>query len=268
MDFQSIVEILLWRSEKNSEEDAYKVLDGRGKDSKAVTWRKLNNRIATIANFLQRKGCKTGDHVILMFPQGLDFVCTVYACMVLGVIAIPLDKLEQSRISEDIPALFGLIEDFRVNFILLNNEAETIFKSKIIQNSIKMVASSQSRSPGGTKIPPLINISKAPRFNRLLKEANYVIKEEWLNPNWTAIVMCYFSADQRRSCVKLGHDTLLALCKVQKETCRLTSNRAVVACVRGISGIGFVHTCLIGVYLGMNSTIVFRSSHSSKDFYF
>ncbi|CAG8440959.1 8893_t:CDS:10 [Acaulospora morrowiae] len=249
LTFRSIVDVLLWRTENMPDGDAYKVLDIRGKEL-GLSWKKLNNRIATFANYMLKKGLKSGDHVLLMFPQGLDFVCSVYACMVLGIIAIPMDRIEQSRAGEDIPSMMGLIEDFKINYIILNTETENTFKGKTIQNYIK------SQNGGIARLPQFLNVSKAPKFTKLLSEANYVMREEWINQNWTAIVMCYFNAEQRRSCVKLGHDTLLALCKVQKATCKLTSNKAVLGCVRGCSGIGFVHTCLLGAYLGSPTILI------------
>ncbi|CAG8728724.1 6527_t:CDS:2, partial [Racocetra fulgida] len=216
-------------------EDAYKLIDRTGKETKVLTWKKLSNKIATIANYLQKKGCKAGDHAILTFQHGIDFVASVYACMILGIVAIPMDKIENERISEDVPSLLGIIDDFKVSCLLVNVDSESIFKGRTMQNILK--GNNQSKSSGGppggstgsiSSLPPLINVSKAPAFKKTLKEANYSMQEEWLNPKWAAIVMCYFSADQRRYCVKLGHDNLLSLCKVQKETCRLTSNRAIL----------------------------------------
>ncbi|RIA97927.1 hypothetical protein C1645_751184 [Glomus cerebriforme] len=260
LKFRSIVDVLLWRTQMSPEETAYNILDTRGKEGKPITWKKLNNRIATVANYLQKKGCKAGDHTVLIFPHGIDFVCSMFACMVLGIIAIPISQTEPTKASEDIPALFGLIEDFKVSYLLVNTESEQVLKGRQIQNFIKTMSGGSKQLNGNNNnskiLPPLINIAKAPKYTRTLKESNYVMTEEWLQPQWAAVVMCYFSADQRRSCVKLSHDTLLALCKVQKETCRLTSTRATISCVRHFSGIGFVYTILIGIYLGSPTILI------------
>ncbi|CAG8635285.1 44235_t:CDS:10 [Gigaspora margarita] len=257
LKFRSIIDVLLWRCQAMPEEEAYKTIDKNGKEMKVLTWKKLSIKIATITNYLQKKGCKAGDHAVLIFQHGLDFVASVYACMILGIVAIPMNKIENERINEDIPSLCGIIDDFKVSYILINTESESIFKGRTIQNLLK--GNAQNKSSGGSPsgsivsingLPPLINVSKAPAFKKTLKEANYSMQEEWLNQNWAAIVMCYFSADQRRYCVRFGHDNLLSLCKVQKETCRLTSNRALLCSVRSFMGVGFVHTFLIGIYLG------------------
>ncbi len=256
LKFRSIVDVLLWRTQISPEETAYNILDIKGKEGKPISWKKLNIRIATITNYLQKKGCKAGDHTLLIFPHGIDFVCSIFACMVLGIIAIPISQTEPTRASEDIPALFELIEDFKISYLLVNADTEQILKGRQILNFIKTMGGGSKQSGGSDNnskvLPLLINITKAPKYTKTLKESNFIMMEEWLQPQWTAIVMCYFSADQRRSCVGLDHDTLLALCKVQKETCRLSSTRAVLSCVRHFSGIGFVYTILIGIYLGEN----------------
>ncbi|CAG8471292.1 31894_t:CDS:2 [Gigaspora margarita] len=48
----------------------------------------------------------------------LDFVASVYACMI----------LEYERINEVVPSLYGIINDFKVSFILVNGKSESIFK--------------------------------------------------------------------------------------------------------------------------------------------
>ena len=79
----------------------------------------------------------------------------------------------------------------------------------------------------------------------------YVVKPAYLTPKWPALVWTYWTPDQRRVAVELGHDAIMAMCKIQKETCQMESSRPVIGCVRSSSGLGFIHTCLIGPYIGM-----------------
>ncbi|CAG8816470.1 33141_t:CDS:2, partial [Racocetra persica] len=62
LKFRSIVDVLLWRCQALPDEDSYKLIDRTGKETKVLTWKKLSNKIATVANYLQKKGCKAGDH--------------------------------------------------------------------------------------------------------------------------------------------------------------------------------------------------------------
>jgi len=56
--------------------------------------------------------------------------------------------------------------------------------------------------------------------------------------------------------VQLGHSTLMALSKIQKETCQMTSTRPLLACVRSTMGLGFLHTCLMGIFLACPTYLV------------
>ncbi|CAG8438042.1 6829_t:CDS:10 [Ambispora gerdemannii] len=245
LKFQNIVEILIWRSRITPDDVAYTSLDIRGREGKPTSWKKLNNKIATIANYLQKKGCKPGGHTVLLFPHGLDYIVTLYACLVIGITPIPLAPPDTNRAKEDVPALLALCEDFRIPYILLNNDTEALLKSRHVQAHLK------TAGKYAAKLPPFINITKAPKFTKTLKEANYGVQNQWMDPNYPALVLCYFSSDMmNRSCVKLGHDNLLAFCKVQKETCRMSSSKAIISCEQSSNGIGFVQSVLLGVYIG------------------
>lgn len=76
------------------------------------------------------------------------------------------------------------------------------------------------------------------------------MKPAWVQPNYPVLIWTYWTPDQRRIAVQLGHDTIMGTCKVQKETCQMTSSRPVLGCVRSTMGLGFVHTCLMGVFVG------------------
>ena len=100
---------------------------------------------------------------------------------------------------------------------------------------------------------PNFNTSKPSKTNKGCKELGYVIKPAYLTHNWPALVWTYWTPDQRRIAVELGHETIMSMCKVQKETCQMGSSRPVVGCVRSSSGLGFIHTCLMGAYIGTSS---------------
>ena len=244
LKFSDIVSILMWRTQLAPDEAAYITVDSRSREGKAVSWKKFNAKIVTIAAHLLKKGCNQGTHVLVLLPHGLELVATVYACMVLGVIVIPLAPPDVSRAAEDVMALLSLVNDFNINWVLVNNDSENLLRSKNIQACLKNAARN------GVKLPPPVNVSKAPKLTKTLKEAHLAIRPEWCKSARPAVVMCYLSDDMRISRVGLGHDTLMSLCQIQKQTCNMTSARAVVSCDKCYTGIGFVHTFLLGVFMG------------------
>ncbi|KAF8985955.1 hypothetical protein BGZ46_000041 [Entomortierella lignicola] len=96
--FHSTTDILIWRTIIQPDEIAFIDLDFKGKEQKIVTFKKFNQRVTGYAMHLDKKhGLKPGDHVVLWFSQELDFVITLHACWVLGVIPIPLQLPENHQ---------------------------------------------------------------------------------------------------------------------------------------------------------------------------
>lgn len=244
--FTNIQDLFQWRVSRQSEELAYCTVDGRGKEGKGVTWKKLDLKIAAVAAYLKNKvKVQQGDRVLLMYTHSEDFVYAVHACFCLGVVAIPMAPVDANRLNEDAPALLSMISDFRIKAILVNNDVDQLLKQKPISQHLK-----QSAVILKVNLPPTWNTTKPPKQSHGCRDLGFTIKPSWVQPGFPVLVWVYWTPDQRRVAVQLGHNTIMALCKVQKETCQMSSNRPVLACVRSTMGLGFIHMCLMGIYLG------------------
>lgn len=248
-NFSSIVDLLQWRVARQADELSYCTVDGRGKEGKGVSWKKLDTKVASVAYYLQHKArLIAGDHVILMYTHSEDFVYAVHACFCLGVVTIPMAPLDQNRLNEDAPALLHMIADFRVKAILVNVEVDHLLKQKVIFQHIK-----QSGQVLKVEVPPVCNTAKPSKQSGGCRDLGFTMKPAWIQPNYPVLIWTYWTPDQRRIAVQLGHDTIMGTCKVQKETCQMTSSRPVLGCVRSTSGLGFVHTCLMGIFVGQSN---------------
>ncbi|KAL8866994.1 MAG: hypothetical protein Q9174_005948 [Haloplaca sp. 1 TL-2023] len=251
-NFTSIVDLLQWRVARQAEELSYCTIDGRGREGKGVTWKKFDTRVAAVAQYLQNKAkIRSGDHLILMYTHSEEFVYAVHACFCLGAVAIPMAPLDQNRLNEDAPALLHMISDFHVKAILVNAEVDHLMKLKIVSQHIKQSAQVLKVSP-----PPTFNTAKPPKQSSGCRDLGFTMKPAWVQPNYPVLIWTYWTPDQRRIAVQLGHDTIMGTCKVQKETCQMTSSRPVLGCVRSTMGLGFVHTCLMGVFVGAPTYLV------------
>ncbi|KAL2156574.1 hypothetical protein VTH82DRAFT_1319 [Thermothelomyces myriococcoides] len=245
-NFSSITDLIQWRVARQPEELAFCTIDGRGKEGKGVTWKKFDMKIAAVAVYLKNKvKLKAGDHVVLMYTHSEDFVFAVHACINLGVIVIPLAPMDQNRLSEDVPAFLHLISEFRVRAVLVNQDVDHLLKTKPVAQHIKQTAQVLKIT-----VPNIYNTSKPPKQNSGLRDLGITMDPAWVQPGYPVIIWTYWTPDQRRLAVQLGHDTILGMCKVQKETCQMTSSRPVLGCVRSTTGLGFLHTCLMGIYIG------------------
>lgn len=251
-DFESIIHILRWRVSHQGDELAYSTIANKSKEGPGLSWKKFDRKVAIVALMLKAKlGLKPDDHAILMHTHSEDFVVAVYACLVLGVIPIPIAPIDEARLDEDVPALFNVVRDYSVRAILVNSETDSALKAKAVAHHLKDTASVSKLS-----MPPIYNTCKPKINNKGCKEMNFSPKKEWLSADRTAIVWLYWTADHRRIAVRLSHPTIMGMAKVQKETCQMSSTKPVVGCVRSVSGLGFIHTCFMGVYLGASTYIV------------
>ncbi|EWC47116.1 hypothetical protein DRE_03485 [Drechslerella stenobrocha 248] len=250
-NFSSIVDLLQWRVSRQGEELSYCTIDVKGKEGKGVTWKKMDLKIAAVAAYLKRKGYKAGDHLILMYTHSEDFVYAVHACFCSGIVAIPMAPLDQNRLPEDVPALLHIIQDYKVRAILVNHEVDQLLKQKTLAQHTK-------QSAGILKItmPPVHNTAKPPKQSNGCRELGFTMKPAWVQDAYPALVWAYWTPDQRSVAVSLSHKTIMGVCKVQKETCQMTSSRPVFGCVRSTSGLGFVHTCLMGVFAGASTYLL------------
>jgi acyl-CoA synthetase (AMP-forming)/AMP-acid ligase II len=251
-NFSNIIDLLQWRVSRQAEELAYCTIDGRGKEGKGITWKKFDTKVAAVAMYLKNKvKVRAGDHLILMYTHSEDFVYAVHACFCLGVTAIPMAPLDQNRLNEDVPAYLHMVSDYSVKAIIVNQDVDHLLKQKIVSQHVK-----QSALALKVPVPSFYNTTKPPKQNSGCRDLGLTMKPNWVQPGYPVLVWTYWSPDQRRTAVQLGHDTIMGTCKVQKETCQMTSSRPVLGCVRSTSGLGFIHSVLMGIFVGAPTYLV------------
>ncbi|KAF9431114.1 hypothetical protein BGZ94_008889 [Podila epigama] len=261
--FTSLPEILVWRSVVNQEEIAFVGVDGRGKETKGLTFRKFGMKVVSIANFIEkRSGFKTGDRVVLLFPNGVEFAATVYACWFLGLVPIPIQMPEPSRLHEDIGLLMGLLADLKISSLIGNNATEELMKQKTTMIHVKA-----NLGPGqDTALPIVFNVSKAPKITKNLgKESGYSAPpSNALLRTSPAMVFVHFSTDMRRTLVKVSHAALMSQCRAQKVQCRFKTGRPILSCWKNFSTIGLLYSCALGVYVGAPTAMIQYSDFTTN----
>lgn len=61
------------------------------REDKDVSFQELDIRVRKIAAALRRRGFLSGDRLALLMPNGPDYIELVYACSLLGIIAVPIN---------------------------------------------------------------------------------------------------------------------------------------------------------------------------------
>jgi hypothetical protein len=159
--------------------------------------------------------------------------------------------LDQNRLAEDAPAYLHIVGDMRVKAVLVNAEVNDLFKVKVVSQHLK-----QSAQYLKVNIPNVYNTTKPPKQSHGCRDLGLTMSKAWVTPSNPVLIWTYWTPDQRRVSIQLGHDTILGMCKVQKETCQMTSSKPVLGCVRSTVGLGFIHTCLMGIYNGSPTYLI------------
>src|ERR1700731_688904 len=77
------------------------------REGRAVTFLELDTRVRTIAAALRRRGFLSGDRLAFLMPNGPESIELIYACSLLGVMAVPINTPYAS------PEIDRLLEDAR-----------------------------------------------------------------------------------------------------------------------------------------------------------
>ena len=88
-EFSSLVEVLQHRAAEQPNDPAYIFLPDRGAERASLTFAELYARARVVAASLAERGLK-GDRAVLLFSPGLDFIVAFFACLLAGVIAVPM----------------------------------------------------------------------------------------------------------------------------------------------------------------------------------
>ena len=87
--FETLVGLVETRAEENSDETAYVHLDQGEEPRASLTYAELERRAKSLAAYLQGKAAP-GDRVLLVFPNGLEFIVAFFGCLFAGLIAVPV----------------------------------------------------------------------------------------------------------------------------------------------------------------------------------
>ncbi|GEQ69116.1 hypothetical protein JCM33374_g2787 [Metschnikowia sp. JCM 33374] len=249
-DFKSIIDIFKFRVASSGDTIAFQNIDTSGKSSsKPLTWKKLEQRVYSACQYIIEKATlKPGQYVILMYSLSEEFIIILYACLMLGIIPIPMLPFDSNRIGEDFPAYVGVIKDFDVQEVFVNDDVERFMKNGPVADALKKMNHRRVKPLRIKNTSKLTKLSSVAHLNA--KIAKYQADAKFRDEKTTALIWLNFTSDHYRVGATLNHKNIINICKVFKETCNLSSKSSIVGCVRHSSGIGFVQASLLGVYLG------------------
>lgn len=86
-----IIDALARRTSDQPDAALYTFLDAGGAVTQSYTYREFDARTTAVAAGLLDTGCLApGEHVLLVYPPGLDFIVAFFACVKLGAVPVPV----------------------------------------------------------------------------------------------------------------------------------------------------------------------------------
>jgi acyl-CoA synthetase (AMP-forming)/AMP-acid ligase II len=96
-EFTDIAHILRHRGTSQSKNQAFMILDPKGRELSSVTWDKLASRAEKVAQVIRDKsGLYRGDRVALVYRDHeiIEFTVALFGCFIAGVTAVPINHAE------------------------------------------------------------------------------------------------------------------------------------------------------------------------------
>lgn len=95
MTIPTLVHLLHYRATEQPDKLAYTFLKDGEIPSQQLTYRELDQQARAIATQLQETG-KTGDRVLLIYSQSLEFLAAFFGCLYAGIVAVPTPSPDAS----------------------------------------------------------------------------------------------------------------------------------------------------------------------------
>lgn len=89
-------EIVRLRAQQHGERTVYKFLAEGESVTDEVTYADFDRRARAIGGWLQQNGY-AGEPVLLIFPEGIDYVAAFFGCLYAGAIAVPINPPRRNR---------------------------------------------------------------------------------------------------------------------------------------------------------------------------
>lgn len=117
----SILNYLAQHAQHRPSDTLYTFLDGHGSVIESYTYQAFEERSNALAWGLLNTGkLKSGDHVLLVYLPGLDFIVSFFACVKLGAIPVPVAPPDASGLVGGLENLAHIATDTHAHVALSN----------------------------------------------------------------------------------------------------------------------------------------------------
>lgn len=109
------------------------IFQNEGEDASFLTSKTLYEKVKLYGSVLQRK-LESQESVLIILPQGLEYICTMFACLYANVIAVPVPVTDFSNETLIREKLSYILKDSGANSIIMHSSFKKYFSSGEITN--------------------------------------------------------------------------------------------------------------------------------------
>lgn len=132
----TLVDILQWRALHESDQPAYIYLRDGVTPEHQFTYAAVDRKVRNLASWLQ-ENVEPGDRALLLYPSGLEVVIAFWACLYVGVIAVPAPPPDPVNPKRSLPRLKSILRDADVRCVLTTSKLRESLKPISDEFSIK-----------------------------------------------------------------------------------------------------------------------------------
>lgn len=277
-DFSNILEVLEWRVKNSGNDSAFSdggdtALSNSSNENtthKKVSWNAFERIVASFLKKIvgSKSPLKRGDRVIVMSENSVEYVAMVIACMYCNFVLIPYPVLNEKDADREARSFINVIMSYGVKRIF--TDAKT---SNLLDSNVAIMKALKKRKSVLPKITVFSKVKKKASltigmFSSMLK-AKYGVKPG-MNPN---AIPCVVWIDREYDTnsnihVTMTQSAFMNSCKILKETLQLSTDSPIFSLCSYTAGLGFIMSCILGIYVGSTTSLFSLSEVTSdpKDF--
>lgn len=237
--YQFLSEILKWRAQSSPDDNLFTLLNSKNNVSGTMNCLQLHKKAEKLALAAIENGkLKSGDHVALVYPPGLDLICAVFGCLYVGIIPVAIRPPTLSNLTTTLPTVKMIVQVSKSVAMLTTTSIIKLLKSKDACNVID-----------ARVWPQLINTDDIQR-----KKGTLTYRAP--TPEMLAYLDFSVSTTGMLAGVKMSHAAITSLCRAHKLACELYPSREVAICMDPYCGLGFVLWCLSSIYSGHHTILI------------
>ncbi len=118
----TLFHLLRQRADAQADVVGYTYLVDGEQEEQRLTYGELGRRAQALAGKIQSV-CRPGDHVLLLYGPGLDYIVALFACQYAGVIPVPAYPPDPLRSGRTLPRLRAIVSDCAATLLLGSRES-------------------------------------------------------------------------------------------------------------------------------------------------